>query len=78
MNTRRELLKSSALLAGAGLAPSLAKGQKTPGLPNIGVKADTGPARSECGVGALLPWANALWATTYNSHRESTGTGLGL
>ena len=78
MNTRRELLKSSALLAGAGLAPSVAEGQKTPGLPNIGVRADTGPARSECGVGALLPWANALWASTYNSHMESTGTGLGL
>lgn len=49
-----------------------------PGLPNIGVKADTGPIRSESGVGALLPWADALWAVTYNSHKQGTGTGLGL
>jgi len=63
------------LLAGASAA--LAQSH-FPGLPNIGVKADTGPARSECGIGALMPWADALWAVTYNSHTESTGTGLGL
>lgn len=45
---------------------------------NIGFKADTGPVRSESGVGALLPWADALWASTYNSHTRTTGTGLGL
>jgi len=45
---------------------------------NVGFRADTVPARSECGVGALMPWADALWAVTYNSHRERTGTGLGL
>lgn len=44
----------------------------------IGFKADTGPARSECGVGALLPWADSLWAVTYNSHKSRTGTGLAL
>jgi len=49
-----------------------------PGLPNLGVKADTGPARSESGVGALLPWADVLWAVTYNSHKAPTGSGLGL
>jgi len=49
-----------------------------PGLPNLGVKADTGPARSESGVGALLPWADVLWAVTYNSHKAPTGAGLGL
>jgi len=49
-----------------------------PGLPNVGVKADTGPTRSECGVGALLPWADVLWAVTYNSHKAPTGSGLGL
>jgi hypothetical protein len=78
MKSRRDLLKSSAwLAASAGLAPA-AMAQKIPGIPNVGVKADTGPIRSECGVGALLPWADALWASTYNSHMESTGTGLGL
>jgi hypothetical protein len=44
----------------------------------IGFKADTGPKRSECGVGALLPWADALWASTYNSHKSPSGTGLAL
>lgn len=78
--TRREWFRSCAgLAAAAGLAPSALRGQtRTPGLPNVGLKADTGPARSECGVGALLPWADALWAVTYNSHMEATGTGLGL
>lgn len=45
---------------------------------NIGFRADSGPARSECGVGALLPWADSLWAVTYNSHMQTTGKGLGL
>jgi hypothetical protein len=64
-----------ALLAGL----SAARPQSfLPGLPNLGVKADTGPARSESGVGALLPWADVLWAVTYNSHKAPTGSGLGL
>lgn len=57
------------------LGAAAAFGQK---LPNIGFKADTGPIRSECGVGALMPWADALWAVTYNSHTKTTGSGLGL
>lgn len=70
--TRRTLFS---LLAGAGAAGA----QKfLPGIPNLGVKADTGPLRSESGVGALMPWADALWAVTYNSHTYKTGTGLGL
>jgi hypothetical protein len=64
-------------MAAAGLASPLAA-QRTPGLPNIGVYSDTGPLRSECGVGALMPWADALWAVTYNSHTPRTGLGLGL
>ena len=59
--------------AGAALAQSY-----VPGIPNIGFKADTGPARTESGVGALLPWADVLWAVTYNSHKAATGSGLGL
>ncbi len=72
MLSRRRLLGALAAPA-AGLAQS-----HLPGIPNIGVKADTGPIRSECGVGALLPWADALWAVTYNSHMQGTGSGLGL
>ncbi|MCC6345262.1 MAG: hypothetical protein IT166_23880 [Bryobacterales bacterium] len=49
-----------------------------PARANIGFRADTGPARSECGVGALMPWAESLWAVTYNSHKKATGSGLAL
>jgi len=48
------------------------------GLPNVGFRANTEGPRSECGVGALMPWADSLWAVTYNSHMRGTGTGLGL
>jgi hypothetical protein len=70
---RRKLLEGLALLPLGAAAQT-----RTPGLPNIGLKADLGPPRSECGVGALIPWADALWAVTYNSHTPRTGTGLGL
>jgi hypothetical protein len=65
------------VLLGGGAGGVLAQSY-LPGIPNIGVKADTGPARSESGVGALMPWADALWAVTYDSHMQSTGSGLGL
>ncbi|HYO83632.1 MAG TPA: hypothetical protein VES20_19680, partial [Bryobacteraceae bacterium] len=65
MTTRRQLL--SGLAGGAGMASAQSL---LPGIPNVGVTADTGPTRSECGIGALLPWADALWAVTYNSHKE--------
>lgn len=69
MLTRRSALAG---LMGASAALGFDK------LPNVGFKADTGPIRSECGVGALMPWADSLWAVTYNSHTKTTGTGLGL
>jgi hypothetical protein len=59
--------------SGVALAQSL-----TPAQANIGFKADTLPERSESGVGALMPWADSLWAVTYNSHMQGTGYGLGL
>jgi len=70
--TRRTLV-SSLLPFGAAFGQS-----QFPGIPNIGLKADTVPERSESGVGALLPWADSLWAVTYNSHKAPTGSGLGL
>lgn len=57
---------------------SLAQTIQTGSGPVIGFKADTMPARSECGIGALMPWADSLWAITYNSHKKGTGYGLGL
>lgn len=46
--------------------------------PQLAVKADHLPARSETGIGALMPWANRLWFVTYVSHKRSTGAGTGL
>jgi len=61
-----------------GLAGTAAGQSLTPAQANLGFKADTLPERSECGVGALMPWADSLWAVTYNSHMQGTGYGLGL
>lgn len=72
MQTRRTAL---ATLLGA---PALLAEGQTGNLPNVGLTADTGPTRSESGVGALMPWADVLWAVNYNSHTRTTGTGLGL
>ena len=71
--SRRFLLSSMIGASGVALAQSL-----TPAQANIGFKADTLPERSESGVGALMPWADSLWAVTYNSHMQGTGYGLGL
>lgn len=76
MSTRRTLLSSMLGAGTAAFAPAqtfTGTGQTT-----IGFKADGIPARSECGIGALMPWADALWAVTYNSHKKGTGYGLGL
>lgn len=71
--SRRSLFPLLAGTAGAALAQTL-----SPASANVGFKADTVPARSECGLGALMPWADALWAVTYNSHMQGSGYGLGL
>ncbi len=47
-------------------------------LPNLAVKADHLPARSETGIGALMPWADRLWFVTYVAHKAPTGNGTGL
>ena len=47
-------------------------------LPTLAVKADLLPRRSECGIGALMPWADRLWLITYVSHTSSSGAGTGL
>ncbi|MDX1981649.1 MAG: hypothetical protein SFV51_15375 [Bryobacteraceae bacterium] len=70
--TRRNLLAFAAASAAHAARPPM------PSSANIGFRADTGPPRSECGIGALMPWADALWLVTYNSHTKRTGTGLGL
>lgn len=72
--TRRALLASLLAAPGAALAQTISGTSST----TIGFKADTMPERSECGIGALMPWADSLWAITYNSHKKGTGYGLGL
>jgi hypothetical protein len=72
--SRRTLLASMLGASGAAMAQTITAAGQT----NIGFKADTVPERSECGIGALMPWADALWASTYNSHMKGTGYGLGL
>ena len=46
-------------------------------FPHLGMVADHSP-RTEAGVGALMPWADRLWAITYVAHKKSTGSGTGL
>lgn len=47
-------------------------------LPHLAVKAGHLPARTETGIGALMPWANRLWFVTYVAHKTGTGDGTGL
>lgn len=74
------LVSRRSLVAALAAAPGALLSQTYHGAGhiNIGFKADTVPQRSECGIGALMPWADALWAITYNSHKKGTGSGLGL
>ena len=74
--SRRALI--GALSAGGVAIAADKRVVSTPSSANIGFRADNGASRSECGIGALMPWADALWAVTYNSHTRKTGTGLGL
>ena len=47
-------------------------------FPQTAVKADHLPARSETGIGALMPWADRLWFVTYVAHKSASGGGTGL
>ncbi|WP_236974640.1 hypothetical protein [Membranihabitans maritimus] len=45
--------------------------------PHLTMTADHYP-RTEAGIGAVMPWANRLWAVTYVAHLSGTGSGTGL
>ncbi len=47
-------------------------------FPHLCLKAELGPPRTECGIGALFAWADRLWAVTYVSHKAQSGVGTGL
>ncbi len=44
-------------------------------FPHLAVKASHHPARTETGIGALMPWADRLWLITYVAHKKSSGSG---
>ena len=47
-------------------------------VPSLCHRAELGPPRTECGVGALMPWADRLWSISYVSSRKNSGVGTGL
>lgn len=47
-------------------------------LPSLAVKAGHFPARTETGIGALMPWADRLWFVTYVSSKAGSGSDTGL
>jgi hypothetical protein len=47
-------------------------------VPALTAKADNIPIRSESGIGALMPWADRLWAISYVSSGRRSGAGTGL
>ncbi len=47
-------------------------------FPHLAVKAGHQPARSETGIGALMPWADRLWMITYVAHKARSGSDTGL
>jgi hypothetical protein len=47
-------------------------------FPHLAVKAGHHPARTETGIGALMPWADRLWFVTYVAHKSPSGSGTGL
>lgn len=47
-------------------------------IPRLAVSAGLEGPRSECGIGALVPWAGRLWFVTYVAHKAPSGSGTGL
>lgn len=81
----RSFSRRSVLAALAGGASYACAQSFLPGIPNVGFKGDDDPFRTECGIGALMPWAEGLYGTTYNSSGVGgktkgahSGQGLGL
>ncbi len=47
-------------------------------VPALAVKASHHPARTETGIGALMPWADRLWMVTYVASKAGSGDHTGL
>lgn len=61
-------------MSGSGDKPFVISGV----IPDLTVRADMLPMRSETGIGALMPWAGRLWLISYVAHKSRTGSGTGL
>jgi hypothetical protein len=46
--------------------------------PKLAVRMDNAPIRSECGIGAMMSWAERLWFVTFVAHTRRSGSGTGL
>ena len=76
--SRRNALKIAGLFAAAKVGKLLGEaGGIEPHVRTLPVTADGSPKRSESGVGALIAWADKLWAVTYLSE-PNAGSGTGL
>jgi hypothetical protein len=71
------IIGMSMLVAGGGRAGRDGSLEVSGVFPHLAMVAEHAP-RSEAGIGALMPWANRLWAVTYVAHLKGTGSGTGL
>lgn len=69
-------LVSSTLCIAAALAAENTPIQVDGVFPNMTVFAPGAGSRSETGIGALIPWADRLWAIGYVAHISGQGIGL--
>ena len=66
-----------ALVVALAVAPAPAQRTQVEGVfPDMAVMAPGVGSRTEAGIGALIPWADTLWAIGYVSHNEGEGIGL--
>jgi hypothetical protein len=47
-------------------------------VPSLGSRGAIKTVRTECGIGALMPWAGRLWFISYVAGGEGSGSGTGL
>ncbi len=64
------------VLLGLGDDPPTARTQVDGVFPHMTVSAPGVGSRSETGIGALIPWADRLWAVGYVAHVSGKGIGL--
>ena len=86
--TRRKFVSAGGLMGSAAVLAAVSGPAGRPGpaipmtpsgvVPKLAVSAGLQGPRSECGIGALVPWADRLWLITYVAHKAGSGSGTGL